>query len=166
VGIVADVRSSLRHGPRAVVRAHLAQGPQEARAFAFLMIGCGLVFVAQWPRLARASHETGAEFARLAAYEMLAWMTMWPLLFFLLALIAHGTSRALGGQGTAWGARLALFWSWLAAAPFALGAGIVAGFAGPGPAANLAGVVWLGAFAVLWSLSQREAADGPRRRVA
>ena len=52
MSIVADiVRSYVQ--PRAVIRDRLAEGQREDRALMLLMLGCGLVFVAQWPRLAR-----------------------------------------------------------------------------------------------------------------
>lgn len=161
MGVAADIGRSLRHGPRAVVREHLAQGPNEARVLAFLMIGCALVFVAQWPGLMRTAQLTGDDFTRLVAYSMFGWLMIWPLAFYILAGLTHAVSRALGGQGTAFGARLAMFWSWLAAAPLGLLTGALAGFTGNSIATNLAGILWIAVFAVFWWQSQREAARGP-----
>ncbi len=72
----------------------------------------------------------------------------------------HLASRALGGRGTSATARLALFWSWLAAAPLALLTGLLGGLLGP-QTADLAGILWIAVFAAFWWLSQREAARGP-----
>jgi hypothetical protein len=80
--------------------------------------------------------------------------------FYGLAFLTHLVSRSLGGQGTLSSARLALFWSWLAASPLALLAGILGGFWGP-RAADLAGILWIAVLAAFWFLSQREAARGP-----
>ncbi|EYD76644.1 hypothetical protein Rumeso_01602 [Rubellimicrobium mesophilum DSM 19309] len=157
MGVVADIGRSFRHGPRAVVREHLAQGPNEPRALAFLMIGCTLIFVAQWPRLMREAQLTGDDFARLVAYALLGWLTIWPLVFYGLAWLTHAVSRALGGQGTPFGARLAMFWSWLAASPLGLLTGAVAGFTGASVATNLAGILWVAVFVAFWWLAQQEA---------
>lgn len=161
MGVVADIARTWRAGPAPVLREHLARGVIEARSLAFLMIGCLLVLVAQWPRHVRTVQENGDELARLVAYDILAWLVIWPLLFYFLAWVTHGASRAMGGRGTAGTARLAMFWSWLAASPLALLAGLLGGLLGPG-AANVAGIAWIAVFAAFWWLSQREAARPPR----
>ncbi len=182
MGVAADILRSLRHGPRPVMREHLARGPQEARTFAFLMTGCLLVVLAQLPSLARdASLGPGGalvtplarsvppELLRLdvlLAYTMLAWLFFAPLVFFGLALLAHGLSRLLGGRGESWGARLALFWSWLAASPLALLSGLLGGLTGSAALTNVTGVVWIAVFAAFWVLSQREAALAPDAHAA
>jgi hypothetical protein len=161
MGLVADIVRSLRYGPRAVVREQLDQGANESRVLAFLMIGCALIFVAQWPRLMREAQLTGDDFTRLVAYALLGWLAIWPLVFYGLATLAHAVSRAMGGQGTPFGARLAMFWSWLAAAPLGLLTGAVAGFTGASVLTNLMGAAWLLVFVALWGLSQREASRHP-----
>ncbi len=160
MGVAADIARSYRQGPVPVIREHLARGVVEARSLAFLMIGCLLVFVAQWPRHARTVQETGDELARLVAYDFLAWLVIWPLVFYFLAWLVHLISRGTGGQGTSATARLALFWSWLAAAPLALLTGVLGGFLGP-HAANIGGILWIATFVAFWWLSQREAARRP-----
>lgn len=160
MGVAADIGRSFRAGPVPVMREHLARGANESRAFAFLMLGCLLVFVAKWPMNARAAVEEGAEFSRLAAYDFLGLLIMTPLIFYALAFVTHVISRLLGGRGTPAAARLALFWSWLAASPLALVMGMTAGFLGEG-AANLLGPFWLAVFTGFWFLAQREAARGP-----
>lgn len=162
MGLTADIRRSLFQGPRQVVREHLARGANESRALAFLMIGCGLIFVAQWPRLMRTAQLEQDEFSRLVAYALLGWMIIWPLVFYGAAGVVHAVSRLTGGQGTAYGARLALFWSWLAAAPLGLLTGLLAGLTGISALANVAGVVWIGVFVAFWWLAQKEAATMPR----
>jgi len=164
MGVAADILRSLRHGPRAVVREQLAQGPNESRALAFLMIGCALVFVAQWPRLMREAQLTGDDFTRLVAYALLGWLTIWPLAFYGLSALAHAISRGTGGQGTPFGARIALFWSWLASSPLALLTGLLAGLTGASVLTNLAGALWMLIFVAFWALSQREVSR-PSERV-
>lgn len=165
MGVAADIGRSFRAGPAPVIREHLARGAIEARSLAFLMIGCLLVVVAQWPRHARTVRTEGDELARLVAYDILGWLVIWPLVFYGLAWVTHLASRALGGQGTPAGTRLAMFWSWLAASPLALLAGAMGGLVGPS-AADLLGILWIAVFAAFWWLSQREAARGLERRGA
>jgi hypothetical protein len=143
------------------MREHLARGAQESRSLAFLMLACLLVLISQWPRHARTVQTEGDEFSRLVAYDILAWMVIWPLIFYALAWMTHRLSRAMGGRGSPAGARLALFWSWLAASPLGLLTGAMAGFTGASALTNLAGILWLAVFAGFWWLSQREAARGP-----
>ena len=133
---------------------------REDRAFAFLMGGCALTFLAQWPRLARQAYLDGSELPRLVTYALLGWLMIWPLLFYFLAWVAHGISHSTGGRGSPYGARLALFWSWLAASPMALLTGVAAGFTGSTLASNAVALVWIAAFAWFWALSQNEASRG------
>ncbi len=178
MGVVADMARTWRRGPGVVVREHLARGPGEGRAFGFLMIGLLLVVVAQLPSLSRdaAASVVGAplvtplarslppEFRTMdvmVAYTILPWLVIAPLVFYLLAFLVQLLSRVLGGRGTGFGARLALFWSWLAASPLALLTGLSAALAGSS-AANVSGLLWIAAFVAFWWLSQREAARAPQ----
>lgn len=165
MGVAADIGRSLRRGPGPVVREHLARGINEAWNLAFLMIGWALVFIGRWPALAREAQETGQPFDRLIAYALLGSLFIWPLVFYFLAGLTNLVSGATGGQGTPGTARLAMFWSWLAASPFALLAGAAGGLFGD-RAADLIGILWIGVFAGFWALSQREAARGPVPRGA
>lgn len=176
MGLAADIVRTWRSGPVPVMREHLARGAIEPRSLAFLMIGCALVVLAQMPALARdaaavAGQPLATPLARslppelrsldvMLAYTILAWLIIVPLLFYGLAAVAHLASRGLGGQGTPAGARLAMFWSWLSAAPMALLAGAAGGFLGA-DAANVLGILWIAVFAAFWWLSQREAARRP-----
>lgn len=120
--------------PRRVLRRHLLQGLREDRALAYLMIACALIFVAQWPRLARLAHlDDTVPLQALLTGALLGWVFMAPLFFYGLAAISHIVARLFGGRGSWFGARLALFWALLAASPAWLIWGAVQGFAGPGP---------------------------------
>jgi hypothetical protein len=81
---------------------------------------------------------------------LLAWVFIAPLLFYMLALVSHGVARLARGHGTAYGARLALFWAFLAASPLILLHGLVAGFVGPGAGLQLVGIIWCGVFGWFW----------------
>ncbi len=137
-------------GPRRVVRRILQAGVREERALVILMAGCVVVFVAQWPRLARQAHEQGQELNPLLGGALFAWLFVMPLVLYTLALISHWVLRILGGKGQPFGARIALFWALLASGPIMLLWGLTAGFVGPGSALTLVGVVWIAVFLWVW----------------
>ena len=160
--VTTDIIRTWR-GPRAVMRDLLDQGQREDRALAYLMAACIVIFIAQWPRLSRLAagfDGTGAEapeLSRLIAYELFCWLMVWPLMFYVIAAVAHAAAKVFGGQGDWYSARLALFWALLATTPMALLYGLMAGFLGPVVGANLVGVLWLLSFVVIWFSCQREA---------
>lgn len=143
------------------MRGLLAMGQREDRALAYLMGACVLTFVAQLPRLAREAHVTGQELDMLMGGSLLAWLFIAPLVFYVLAAVARLIGRVLGGKGTGFGARLALFWAFLAASPLVLLHGLTAGLVGAGPALQLVGLVWCAVFFWFWtagSIAQERAA--------
>jgi hypothetical protein len=147
--VTRDIAETWR-APRRVMRRLLGMGAREDRALVILMAGCLVVFIAQWPRLAREAHLTGAELNPLLGATLLAWLFIAPLLFYALALVTHLVARLAGGRGSALGARLALFWAFLAASPLILLHGLVAGFIGPGPGLTAVGMLWCAVFAWFW----------------
>lgn len=153
--IVASYR-----GPGRVVRRLLVSGQREGRALAILMGACVIVFVAQWPRLAREAHLTEQELNPLLGGALLGWVFIAPLFFYALALIVHQISRLFGGRGSGYGARIALFWAFLASTPLILLHGMVAGFIGPGPGLAGVGVLWSAVFLWFWGAGLREAEWG------
>jgi hypothetical protein len=163
MSVSRDILRSWRH-PATVMRELLASGQREDRALAFLMAACLLIFLAQWPRLVRLSEgfelpagQVRPELDQLIAYAFLGSLIIWPLLFYLLAALSHLVARLLGGAGTWYGARLALFWALLASAPMILFYGLLAGFNGPTVATNLIGLAWCGGFLVIWMQGLRVA---------
>lgn len=154
--------------PRKVLRRMLAAGPREDRALALLMAGCLVIFIAQWPRLARdtelaarAGAETDQPLQMLIGGTLLAWLFIMPVVFYILAALSHLALKPLGGRGSWFGARLALFWTVLVVSPLMLLQGLVAGFIGPGPALVASQwLVTLGFFAH-WAFSLTEAEFGP-----
>lgn len=154
--------------PRAVMRKLLDQGQREDRAIAYLMIACLLIFVAQWPRLSRLAAgfdlPAGAavpQLDQLIAYEFMAWLMIWPLFLYLLGGATHWIARLFGGQGTMYGARIALFWALLATTPALLLHGLTAGFVGPGVQTDIVGGLWALAFGIIWISSLIEAESKP-----
>ncbi len=125
-----------------------------------LMAACTLVFVAGWPRLARLSFETGQELNPLLGGALFGWLFIAPLAMYAIGTISHLLARLLGAHGSAYHARFALFWAFLAAAPLWLLWGLIAGFIGPGSALNLVGMVALAAFVMIWAMGFFEAEWG------
>lgn len=149
-------------GPGRVVRRLLGAAPNEGRALATLMAACVVVFVAQWPRLSREAYLTDQELNPLLGGALLGWVFIAPLFFYLLAWISHMLSKLAGGRGTGYGARVALFWAFLAGSPILLLWGLIAGFIGAGAGLNLVGILWVAAFLWFWIAGLREAEWGAR----
>ncbi|MFQ6548606.1 hypothetical protein AADZ90_011655 [Aestuariibius sp. 2305UL40-4] len=153
--------------PRAVVRDLLMQGKREDRAIGYLMVGCFIIFVSQLPRLARTAHLSDGDVARLAGYEFLSWLIVWPLALYGLAALSRLAAMAMGGQGSWFGARLSLFWAVLALAPatvlYGLTSGLLSNDPGRFDAVDLTGLVWLGGFLWIWlsGLVETERAEVP-----
>jgi len=150
VSIAGDILASYP-APGQVLRRRLAAGRREPRALAVLMGACALIFVGQWPRLARdAAFDPAIGLDARLAGAFFAWILLAPLIFYLLALLSLGLLR-LFGRGTAgFETRMALFWALLAAAPVFLAAGLVTGFTGAGPLATAVGALALLAFLWIW----------------
>lgn len=157
--VTTDIVASYR-GPRRVMRRLLGLGESEGRALATLMAGCLVTFVAQWPRLARQAHIDEVELQPLLGGALMGWIFIAPLGFYLLAFIAHLVCRAFGATGSAFDSRFAMFWSFLAASPFLLLHGLVAGFIGQGVPLTIVSVLWLAIFAWFWLSNMREAGWG------
>lgn len=134
--------------PRRVMARLLDMGQREDRVLAMLMGACVLFFVMQWPSLAREAHITGQEFSQMIAYAFFGAVIVLPLVFYALAGVLHLVARALGGAGTWYTARLALFWSLLATTPIALLWGLMKGLNDNASGAQLIG--WIGTALFLW----------------
>ena len=147
-------------GPRRVVRDLLAMGQREDRAIMWLMIGCLIVFLSRLPALQREAILGQGDFSRDAAYAFFGLMMIAPLMFYGLAAVGRGVARLAGGRPSGYGARLALFWSWLAATPLILFYGLLAGMNGAAAAGTQAiGLLWVVVFAVFWVQGLREASE-------
>lgn len=128
-------------------------GQREDRALVFLMAACVIIFFAQLPRLSREAHLTGRELNVLLGGAMFAWVFIAPLLLYFLAGLSHIVARIVGGRGSFYGARLALFWSLLASTPLVLFHGLVAGFIGQGAGLQAVGIIWVAIFGWFWVAS-------------
>lgn len=151
---VDDILRSYR-APRTVLRALLARGRSEPRVLSILIAALIVIFIAQWPRLARQAHETSdLPLSGLLLGTALALGATIPL-FYGLAAVGRLVAGAFGGQGDGYGARLALFWALLAAAPLMLLQGLVAGLIGPGAQLALVSALVFLAFVLIWGAGLR-----------
>lgn len=161
MAVTSDIAATYRRGPAAVVRRLLDMGPNEGRALAILIAACLVVFVSQWPPLARQAHFEGRDVQPLLGGALMAWLFVAPLLLYGLAALSHVTARVLGGRGGWFGARLALFWALMASSPLILLHGLVKGFLGEGPGLQFVGFIWFLTFTWFWIAGLREAEKGP-----
>ncbi|WP_417204890.1 YIP1 family protein [Antarctobacter sp.] len=154
--VTSDIVASYRR-PGRTLRALLARGVSEPRALAYVMGACGVMFIAQLPKLARDAHLKGTDLEPALGGALLATVIFLPLIFYVIAglsqIVARGIGRPVGGYES----RLALFWALLAASPLALLNGLVAGFIGAGGALTLVGAVWLAVFLWFWTTGLRAA---------
>ena len=153
MGLAADILATYR-SPRAVMRRQLAMGVREDRALMYLIFACGLIFVSRWPALRRQAFlDDTVPFEALMGGALLGWIFIAPLVLYALAALGRLGARALGGKGSWYSARLALFWALLAAAPLWLLNGLVAGFLGSGPQLTVTGILALAVFLLFWGVN-------------
>lgn len=157
--VTTDLVATWRR-PREILRQHLARGRSEPFAFSLLLVFLALAFVAQWPVAAREAHFAGEASAlpRILprAMAVLATIPVW----YALAALSRLVARAMGGQGTWYGARIALFWALAAIGPLMLLQGLVSGMVGPGPGLTAVTVLIGGGFFWLWFTLLHEAERG------
>ena len=151
MAITDDIFATYR-GPRRVARRLLDGERQEGRARAYLLAGLIVAYIALWPMLSRANVLAGPEGPPMVQRMMAAFLGVLALLpvFYLLAALSRLIAGALGGKGSYFGARIALFWAFLAAAPVLLLRGLTAGMVGPGPALTAIDLIAAAVFLWFW----------------
>jgi len=156
-----NVVATYRRGPGVVMRRLLAMGEREDRALIYLMVACVIMFAAQLPRISREATLGGYDAGPFLQAAALGWLLFAPLFMYLVAPVSRLIGMVFGGQGTWYGARMALFWALLAASPLHLLVGLTAGFIGEGIEMNITGALWLAAFLWFWiggSIAQERSA--------
>lgn len=161
MAVTTDILRGWRD-PRGLIRDKLAAGVREDRALATCMGACALIFLAQWPRLAReAFHDPSIPLDARMGGALLAVIFLLPLFLYAFGALGHLIARAFGGKGNWFRARLALFWALLVVTPAMLFHGLIAGFIGPGAAATIVGALVGIGFLYLWlsMLAEAERAE-------
>lgn len=135
----------------------------EARVLVYLLAGCFVIFVGQVPGLLALPMDAPDAPPReaLLGITFFGWLFIWPLLFYLLAAIAHLVARLFGSKGSHLGSRAALFWTVLAVSPLMLLRGMVEVSFGPGTELLAVDFIVGLAFCALWSISLLEAETAP-----
>ena len=133
--------------PRDVMARRMDGRPREDRALAILLGACALIYVAQWPRLAREAHfDPSIPIDARMAGALFIWIFILPLVFYALAALLQGCLRLLGARPGGYRVRMAVFWALLASTPVWLFAGLMLGFSGQGAGSNIVGTLAIGSF--------------------
>lgn len=148
MALVPDIAATYRR-PVRVQEAKIASG-REDLALVYLILACGMIFVGQWPRLARDSYLTGAELQPMIGGALMAWVFMMPVVLYALGWLVALAFRLARRPVGPFGSRMALFWALVAALPLWLLHALTAAMVGPGPALDLVGAAAFGAFAAFW----------------
>ena len=136
--------------PRRVMARLLKMGVREDRIFAMLLVGCLILFMAQWPYRARQAHLSGETLTDYIQHDALALIFILPLIAYGFAGLLRLLSRVFRAKANYYSARLALFWALLAASPAVILSGMIKGFVGLGPINSVFGAAWFVIF--LWVL--------------
>ena len=161
VALTQDIVATYR-GPGRVVKRLLEKGRSEPFALSIAMAGCVVAFVAQWPKISRDAYLNGGESEGALSYysAFLGLIFVTPVILYALAAVSHLVARLLGGKGSGYGARMAIFWAFLASSPLALFYGMVAGFIGTGQQESIAQFLWFAVFVWFWIAGLRQAEWG------
>lgn len=109
MAVTTDIVQSYRH-PRTVIRRYLDAGENEGRALIILMGACLLIFVSQWPILARQAFiDLSQPLEARMSGALMGTVFLLPPLCYGVAALSHLVARLFGGKGSFFGARLALF---------------------------------------------------------
>lgn len=137
--------------PRRVMRSQLARGENEGRALGILLCACIVIYVAQWPGLARAAFfDPSVPLPARLGGALMGTVMIAPLMFYGLAAISRLVASLFGGRGDHFSARLALFWSLFVTTPLFLLVGLVEGFIGAGGALVASEILRFGVFIFIW----------------
>lgn len=159
MAITRDIARTFR-APGAVLDDLARRDRREGRLLFYLMLGCALAFVAQWPRLARqAQLDPEVPFEGLMTGALFGMLFVVPLVAYALSGLIGLALRVTRRRAEGFDLRLALFWSFLAVSPLMLLQGLVEGIIGAGLQASLLGLVVFAVFVIF-------VVSGLRRAVA
>lgn len=163
MAVTDDIIATYR-GPGTVARRILAGERHEGRALAYLLAGLIVAYIALWPALSRANVLEGPDGPPMVQRMMAAFLGVLALIpaFYIVAALSRLVAGLFGGRGSYFGARIALFWAFLAAAPVMLLRGLTAGMVGSGAALMAMDVLAAAVFLWFWlsglAVAERECA--------
>lgn len=165
MAVTAQILRTYRH-PRRVMRGLMASSLRddrpEARGLVYVMLGCLIIAISHVPTLISVEADLVGDApleARLGI-AFFGWLFVAPLLLYGLAMLSHILARVVGGQGTGFAARLALFWTVLTVSPLFLVRALVTLANDATPVFAVEAAVAL-AFVVIWSACLIEAEAAP-----
>lgn len=144
--------------PRQVFRRKFSEELPEATVFAYLAVGCLLLFVARIPVMLanEMAGNLGVPLIGVASAQFFGIMFLAPILFYLVAAISNLVIRLAGPEVDWLNCRVALFWTILAVAPVTLLQSLVESSIGSWIANIIASFVVLGVFLWIWISGLRE----------
>ena len=154
MALTSDILESWR-SPRRVVRRLRGAGRSEPFVFTFLFVFLLLAIVSAAPVLARQAALDHSPVAPRLLGAVYGAVIAVPVLYALAAL-GHLVARLMGGTGTFYDGRLALFWALACATPGMLFLGLLRAFNGDGPVVTGLGLALFVAFITLYSVMLRE----------
>ena len=122
--------SKTYHKPIQTYSKMFAAGASEKENLAYLVGGCVISFVAQWPAQSRQAFINQQPINELMGAILLSNLFLLPLFFYLFSIIFYFCANILGSNILAVELRLIIFWAYLATAPILLLVGLVEGFFG------------------------------------
>ena len=162
MSVSTDILRSYR-APRDVFRGLRGGDRREARILIYLLVACGLFFVAQWPGVARQAHlDDSIPFEARMSGALFGAIFLAPLVFYAVGWVLSLILKRVNNRVDGFDVRLALFWSLLAISPLMLLQGLVLALIGPGPQATLTGVIIFGLFLMILIAGLRVALEAAR----
>jgi hypothetical protein len=107
-----------------------ASGASEKENLAYLVGGCFISFVAEWPVQSRQAFTNQQPIDELMGAILLSTLFLLPLVFYFFSIVFYFCAKILGSNILAVELRLIFFWAYLATAPILLLVGLVEGFLG------------------------------------
>ena len=107
-----------------------AAGPSEKENLAYLVGGCVISFVAQWPAQSRQAFINQQPVNELMGAILLSNLFLLPLIFYLVSAVIFIFAKSFRSTISGMELRLIIFWAYLATTPVLLLVGLVEGFFG------------------------------------
>ena len=132
-----------------------AAGASEKENLAYLVGGCIISFIAQWPAQSRQAFINQQPVDELMGAILLSNLFLLPLIFYLVSAIILIFAKIFKSNILGVELRLIIFWSYLATTPILLLVGLVEGFFGKNYQYYLAAGLWLSVFLIFVYLGFR-----------
>lgn len=128
--------------PRDVLRDLVSGDLREPQALFFVLLACGLIFVAQWPSLQRAAMlDPSVTFEQRMGGVLFATIFLLPLVLYGVAGLLQLMLRLFKARVPGLWVRTAFFWALLAVTPLMLTQALLSAALGPGLVVGVFGFV-------------------------